>query len=128
MYLACRYLFFTAQCSCIKGTCYDNICLKSPRGEGLITEIHNLVNNNKEEKLACMCKWEFFPFLLRNVKILLITYENAPDPRCTRCFGECLSLGSFSHLFWDCEKISQLWKHLDNFTSSISDTQTPYTI
>lgn len=35
------------------------------------------------------------------------------------CFKGCITTGSFTHIFWDCEKVSQIWKQLENFASII---------
>lgn len=44
------------------------------------------------------------------------------------CFRGCNSAGSFSHIFWDCDRVTQIWKQLEKFASKISNNNINLTI
>lgn len=134
-------------------TFYENICLKNPRGKGLISLIYNnLINTTPQNKLPYMLKWENECSLTISLEDWYTSIDNLR--KCTRsltiretpiklltrwyltplklhtifpstpsnCFRGCSSPGSFTHIFWDCDKISFIWRQLETFSSKIADT------
>lgn len=64
----------------------------------------------RETAIKLFTRWYYTPAKLHTI------FPTIPHT----CFRGCISTGSFTHIFWDCEKVSQIWKHLESFASIIS--------
>lgn len=140
-------------------TFYEKICLKNPRGRGIISEIYQgMTHSTSEEKLPYMHKWEKecnlhltsdeWQDCILNLRKCTrsITIRETPYKLITRwyftpsrlhaifpssspnCYRGCDAPGSFTHIFWECNKISFIWQQLDSFASKISNRQINLTL
>lgn len=61
----------------------------------------------RETATQLFTRWYYTPTKLHAI------FPSVPQT----CFRGCTSPGSFSHIFWEYEKISQIWRQLETFAS-----------
>lgn len=72
----------------------------------------------RETAIKLFTRWYYTPSKLHAI------FPSVPHT----CFRGCIDTGSFSHIFWHCDKVSQIWKLLEGFASIISENKVNLTL